>query len=118
MDVQHTVMYEAGMNSLGSASFLVTPRDFPPFFVGFPAASLLALYSILFCSKCGSFKYSCRESTRDTGACLYASNESPTERRDGLTCLRFGMGTFRRFCSFLATPRNSTTRSVCLQKCR
>ena len=64
---QHTVMCEVERDSLGSASFLVTPRDFPPVL----AASLFALYSILFCSKCGSFRYSSKELTRDTGACLY-----------------------------------------------
>jgi len=112
--VQHMVMCEVEINSLGSGSFLVTPRDFPPFL----AASLFALYSILFCSKCGSFRYSSKELTRDTGACLYGLGRSFMEGRDDLTCLRFGIGTLRRFCSFLATPRNSTTRSVCLQKCR
>lgn len=33
------------------------------------AVSLFALYSILFCSKLGSFRYSSRELASDTGAC-------------------------------------------------
>lgn len=69
---------------------------------GFPflsAASLFVLYSILFCSKLGSFKYSSSELASDTGACF-----------------RLGIGTLRRFCSFFATPKYSTTRSVCSQK--
>ena len=70
MNAQHIGTHGAQMNLLGSASFLVTPRDFPPFFVAFSATALLALYSILFCSKCGSFRYSSKESTRDTGAYL------------------------------------------------
>ena len=115
---QPTVPREGVTHSLGSSSFLVTPRDFPPFLAFWSAAALFALYSIRFCSKCGSLKYSSREPTREMGACLYGSDDCFRKGRDDLTCLRFGIGTLRRFWSFLATPRNSTTRSVCLQKCR
>ena len=73
MGAQHTVMYEVEVNSLGSASFLVTPRDFPPFLAALSVASLFALYSILFCSKCGSLRYSSKELTRDTDACCCGS---------------------------------------------
>ena len=70
------------MNLLGSASFLVTPRDFPPFFPPLSATSLLALYSILFCSKWGSFKYSSKELTRDTGA-YFNGSEIELHQREG-----------------------------------
>ena len=71
MTAQRDAMCGAEKNSLGSASFLVTPRDSPPFLAGFCEASLFALYSIRFCSKWGSFRYSSKEPTRDTGACFH-----------------------------------------------
>ena len=40
-----------------------------PFLRALSAESLFALYSTLFCSKLGSFKYSSKDPTRDTGAC-------------------------------------------------
>lgn len=40
-----------------------------PFLVFLSAASLFVLYSILFCSKLGSLRYSSRAPTSDTGAC-------------------------------------------------
>jgi hypothetical protein len=47
------------------SAFFKTLRPFLRFL---SAASLLALYSILFCSKFESFKYSSKDPTRDTGA--------------------------------------------------
>ena len=110
--------YKGKKVSLGSSGFLVTLRDFPPFLAFFSAGSLFALYSIRFRSKCGSFRYSSRELTREMGASFYRSDESFAVKREDLMCLRFGIGTLSRFCRILATPKNSTTFSACLQNRR
>ena len=55
---------------------------------------------------------------REIGACFYRSDESFIEGRGNLTCLMFGIGILRRFCSFLVTPKNSIAISAYLQKRR
>lgn len=92
----------------------------PPVVAFFSAASLFVLYSILFCSKLGSSRYSCRAPASDTGAYKNIDTQYTTTRilPEIHTCFKLGTGTLRRFWSFFATPRYSTTRSVCLQKCR
>lgn len=48
---------------------VLAPDDLPaPFVIPLSAASLFVLYSIRFCSKFGSLRYSSKAPTRDTGA--------------------------------------------------
>ena len=56
------------MYVLLSGGFDVGTGGAPPFLSARSAASLFALYSILFCSKFGSRKYSSSAPAKDTGA--------------------------------------------------
>jgi hypothetical protein len=59
--------YEQNARLLGSVDLAGTGV---PFFKFLSAASLFALYSILFCSKFGSLRYSSKDLMSDTGAYL------------------------------------------------
>jgi hypothetical protein len=72
------------------SSFFATVR---PFFNFLSAASLAALYSILFCSKFGSFKYSSKDPTRETGACGQPVSEITGREGGDITCFKLGIGT-------------------------
>jgi hypothetical protein len=66
------------LTCLRFSAFFKTLR---PFFKFLSAASLLALYSILFCSKFGSFKYSSKDPTRETGAYVKGVGEASRKQR-------------------------------------
>src|SRR5216683_6310610 len=91
---EYSTLRWSELRCLHCSTFFATVRVFFRFL---SAASLFALYSILFCSKFGSFKYSSKDPTRDTGACRKTVGKTSIQGRRDLTCFKLGMGTLSRF---------------------